>query len=171
MLTFKVAFSFISNINQSACSTLEWVLSSQSEFSDCGELRSDSRAYDIARSMVNAGRCDMYVQLQNNSIDLHEKFETVLRDKGVFFIYRFKWSCKTWWGPHFTLLYNTAVWYTARCESFYIMIYIFLQNHMLDTKVFVTSSDGRCFIYHTWFEWYKRINCVDRATNTFQKQF
>ena len=56
-------------------------------FSDCGELRSDSRAYDIARSMVNAGRCDMYVQLQNNSIGLHEKFETVLWEKGGFFIY------------------------------------------------------------------------------------
>ena len=56
-------------------------------FSDCGELRSDSRAYDIARSMVNAGRCDMYVQLQNNSIGLHEKFETVLWEKGVLFIY------------------------------------------------------------------------------------
>ena len=32
MLTFKVVFSLLYNINQSACSTLDWVLNSQSEF-------------------------------------------------------------------------------------------------------------------------------------------
>ena len=32
---FKVAFSLIPNINQSACSTLDWVLNSQSELTEC----------------------------------------------------------------------------------------------------------------------------------------
>ena len=32
---FKVAFSLLSNINQSACSTLDRVMNSQSEFTEC----------------------------------------------------------------------------------------------------------------------------------------
>ena len=35
MLLFKVAFSLFSNINQLPCSTLDWVLNSQSELTEC----------------------------------------------------------------------------------------------------------------------------------------
>ena len=33
---FKIAFSFFSNINQSACSTVDWVLNIQSDFASLG---------------------------------------------------------------------------------------------------------------------------------------
>ena len=35
MLMFKIAFSFVSNINQSARSSLDWLLKSQSELTEC----------------------------------------------------------------------------------------------------------------------------------------